>query len=74
MAAFLNTPTHTLTHFLFCPRLPDQLLVVKGLGGLPSQDVDLTLEDRELHFAFYFLLGLGYAVSHKLKLWTVPET
>lgn len=53
---------------------PDQLFVVQGLGGLPSQDVDLTLEDVQLHFALDVLLGLDDAVSDEFKLWTVPET
>lgn len=67
--------THTHSHtLLFCPRLPDQLFIVKGLGWLSSQDVDLTLEDRQVYFALHILLGLVYAVSHKITLRTVPET
>lgn len=54
--------------------LPDQLLIVKGLGWLSSKDVDLTLEDGQLYFSFHILLGFDYAVSHKITLWTVPET
>lgn len=72
-----HSPTHTYTHshtLLFCPCLPDQLLIVKRLGWLSSQDVDLTLEDRQLYFALNILLGFGYAVSHKITLRTVPET
>ena len=63
---------HTHTHTLFT--VPDQLLIVEGFGWLSAQDVDLTLDDRQLYFALHILLGLGYAVSQKLTLGTVPET
>lgn len=63
---------HGYTHSCAC--LPDQRLIVKGLGWLPSQDIDLTLVDRELYFALHILLGFVNAVSHKITLWTVPET
>lgn len=79
-----NPPLHlsgpdtvSLRNSLFVFRnlhLPDQLLVVQGLGRLSAQDVDLTLEDGQLNFALHVLLRLFYAVSHKLTLWTVPET
>lgn len=51
----------------------DQLLVVQGFGRLSSNDVHLTLKDRQLHATLHVLLRFINAVTDELTLRTVPE-
>ncbi len=53
--------------------VPDQLLVVQGFGRLSSNDVHLTLKDRQLHATLHVLLRFINAVTDELTLRTVPE-
>lgn len=52
---------------------PDKLFIVQGLGRFPSQNVDVTLQDRELDFSVHQVLGMADATTDEFAFGAEPE-